>query len=165
MTLEEANKLLGIAKANYSSAFRSMTQQDKVMLVHSWAFALQDIPGNIVLVAFMQLLTVSKWLPTVAEIRERARGLHYETMELGARSPVFREEMGLSKEPENVIAARQYINENTRHLAGKKEPMLPIDTILNGPISGVLGSESMLDIEKLSSRTEIYLAQGENGLE
>lgn len=160
MTLEEANKLLGIAKANYSSAFRSMTHQDKVMLVHSWALALQDIPGNIVLIAFMQLLTVSKWLPTVAEIRERVRGLHYETMELGMRNPLYREDMGLPKEPDNVITARRYINERTSCLMDKKEPMLPIDAILRGPIAGALGGENMVDIEKLSN-TEMYLPAGD----
>ena len=78
MTTEDANKLLALAKANYSYAFKTMTNQEKLMLVQSWAFALQDIPTDIVMLAFMQLLSTSKWLPTVAEIREQAGNLHHE---------------------------------------------------------------------------------------
>lgn len=78
MTTEDANKLLALAKANYSYAFKTMTNQEKIMLVQSWAFALQDIPTDIVMLAFMQLLSTSKWLPTVAEIREQAGNLHHE---------------------------------------------------------------------------------------
>ena len=64
MTPDDANKLLALAKANYSYAFKTMTKQEKIMLVQSWAFALQDIPADIVMLAFMQLLSTSKWLPT-----------------------------------------------------------------------------------------------------
>lgn len=78
MTADDANKLLALAKANYSYAFKTMTKQEKIMLVQSWAFALQDIPADIVMLAFMQLLSTSKWLPTVAEIREQAGHLHRE---------------------------------------------------------------------------------------
>lgn len=78
MTTEDANKLLALAKANYSYAFKTMTNQEKVMLVQSWAFSLQDIPTEIVMLAFMQLLSTSKWLPTVAEIREQAGRLNHE---------------------------------------------------------------------------------------
>ena len=74
MTADDANKLLALAKANYSYAFKTMTKQEKIMLVQSWAFALQDIPADIVMLAFMQLLTTSKWLPTVAEPVSRPAG-------------------------------------------------------------------------------------------
>ena len=78
MTIQDANKLLALAKANYSYAFKTMSKQEKLMLVQSWAFALQDIPADIVMLAFMKLLSVSKWLPTVAEIREQVQRIYYE---------------------------------------------------------------------------------------
>ena len=78
MTAAEVNKLLALAKANYSYAFKTMSNQEKVLLVQSWTFALQDIPTDVVMMAFMQLLSKCKWLPTVAEIRQQAAKLHRE---------------------------------------------------------------------------------------
>lgn len=78
MTAAEVNKLLALAKANYSYAFKTMSNQEKVLLVQSWTFALQDIPTDVVMMAFMQLLSKCKWLPTVAEIRQQAAKMHRE---------------------------------------------------------------------------------------
>ena len=69
MTKQEVNKLLALMKANYSYAFKTMSQQDKYLLLNTWTFALQDLNADIVMIAVMQLISVSKWLPTVAEIR------------------------------------------------------------------------------------------------
>lgn len=77
MTKREVNKLLALMKANYSYAFKSMSQQDKYLLLNTWTFTLQDLNADVVMIAAMQLISVSKWLPTVAEIREQCRELHY----------------------------------------------------------------------------------------
>ena len=136
MTIQDANKLLAIAKANYSYAFKSMTKQEKIMLVHSWAFALQDIPADVVLIAFMQLLTTSKWLPTVAEIRERVAGLNTEAAYSLAS-------LMDGHEPKRIKAARDYIAQMTCDMRGDGPPMLSLDTILEGPYIPTLGSGTM----------------------
>ncbi len=159
MTLADANKLLALAKANYSYAFKSMSNQEKVLLVHSWAFALQDIPADIVLVAFMQLLSVSKWLPTVAEIRERVQGLYYESHD---DSAWVRKELGLPEEPTQKTAARSYICSVAGRLRGDKPPMLGLDAILDGPLGQAIGSGVIADLDKLGNGRIDYLPDMED---
>lgn len=133
MTADDANKLLALAKANYSYAFKTMTKQEKVLLVQSWAFALQDIPADIVMLAFMQLLTTSKWLPTVAEIREKIQKMYYQTAYSNDLLP----------EADGVRRAKKYIADNTWRLRGDGEPEISLDTILRGPYMNALGNGQM----------------------
>ena len=46
MTQQEVNKLLALMKANYSYAFKTMSQQDKYLLLNTWTFTLQDLNGD-----------------------------------------------------------------------------------------------------------------------
>jgi hypothetical protein len=82
MTAEEVNSLLALAKANYGYAFKGMTRYERTLLVQSWTFALQDVPADVGMLAFMQLLSVSKWLPTIAEIRDQAGKLRREAEDM-----------------------------------------------------------------------------------
>lgn len=154
MTIQDANKLLAIAKANYSYAFKTMTKQEKIMLVHSWAFALQDIPADIVLIAFMQLLTTSKWLPTVAEIRERVTGLNTEAAY--SVSNFWERET-----PQRIKAARDYIESMTCTMRGDGPNMLSLDTILEGPYMPALGSGRM-DFQGIEGQYECLPAMEED---
>ena len=80
------------------------------------------------MLAFMQLLTTSKWLPTAAEIRERVQGLHYEAA-YGGIDEVSR--MMGEAEPMDVQSARKYVRDATNELRGDNIPMLKLSTILN----------------------------------
>lgn len=133
MTADDANKLLALAKANYSYAFKTMSKQEKVLLVQSWAFALQDIPADIVMLAFMQLLTTSKWLPTVAEIREKVKGMYYQTAYQNDLLP----------EAEGVRRAKKYIADHTCNMRGDGDAGISLDAILKGPYMTALGSGEM----------------------
>lgn len=134
MTADDANKLLAIAKANYSYAFKSMSNQEKVILVKSWAFALQDIPADIVMLAFMQLLSTSKWLPTVAEIREKVKSLYYQTAYTSDFMP----------EAPEIKHVKEYISSHTNHLRGDGDSYeLTLDSILGGSFTVALGSGKM----------------------
>lgn len=137
MTIEEANNLLGVAKVNYSYAFRSMSDDDKRTLVKSWAFIMQDIPGDIVMLAFMQLLAVCKWLPTPAEIREQVKKLYYEASRgLLCGSLDMHSDMTM-----------EYIVRNTYHLRGEKGAELGLDEIVKRGYGKMLGTS---DSAKLS---------------
>lgn len=82
MTREEANTMLSVAKANYPNYYKNMTVQDKKVLTQTWAIVLHDIPADIALLAYIQLVSKSKWPPTPADIREQAVQLHNEAEEL-----------------------------------------------------------------------------------
>lgn len=151
MTLEDANYLLGVAAANYSYAFRNMTQEQKQTLVRTWAFGLQDIPADIVMLAFMQLTTTSEWLPTVAKIRQQTEALCWEAKnKLDDDENMRRLAEIVGQTPGEIRdkrgdALRRYIVEKTEHLCSRRGPGLSLDTILNAPggYTTALGSGRM----------------------
>ncbi len=130
MTKQEMNKLLALMKANYSYAFKSMSQQEKYMLLETWTFTLQDLDAHVVFLAVMKLISTSKWLPTVAEIREQCKKLHYEADGEIQASDCYREmgiDTGVTKEQERVYNA---IRSATEHLRGDGAPELSLETML-----------------------------------
>ena len=154
VTIEDANQLLGIAEANFNYAFKNMSHDQKVTLVKTWAFGLQDIPADIVMLAFMQLTTTSKWLPNVAEIREQVRELHDQARrplavaeDMERLNRIYAEMMGealpqpAGKEETREDAIRRYIVRSTEHLSGRDGPGLQLNTLLNeGGFFTALGS-------------------------
>lgn len=137
MNKAEANQLLALMKANYSYAFKNMSQQDKYLLVNTWAFVLRDIPADIAMLAAMQLISKSKWLPTAAEIREGCKKLHYAaaydniTMaqwQWGERTPP-----GEMAEHVRQREMRAYIARSTAHLGESEEGELTLSAMLEGP--------------------------------
>ena len=120
MTTQDVNQLLAIMKANYNFAFKNMSQEEKYMLLCTWTVTLQDLPADIVMLAVMQLVSQSKWMPTVAEIREKCREIHY-----AAATPDTTFNMMLAngmqltpeqqREHDRREAKRKYIAEATKH--------------------------------------------------
>lgn len=94
MNRQEVNRLLAILKANYSYAFKTLSTQEKRILVESWAFALREIDADIVMMAVMRLLKVCKWMPTVAEIRDEVKKIGFDAevslLELGWQDETLR---------------------------------------------------------------------------
>ncbi len=147
MTKQEVNKLLALMKANYSNAFKSMSQQDKYLLLNTWTFTLQDLNADVVMIAAMQLISTSKWLPTVAEIREKCRELYYAAS-LG-RDEVMQWVIDEGAATQDQITAfqrreqtRRYIANATNHLRGntEKSAELTLDSILDNPTFRGLGA-------------------------
>lgn len=141
MTAAEVNKLLALAKANYSYAFKTMSNQEKVLLVQSWTFALQDIPTDVVMMAFMQLLSRCKWLPTVAEIRQQAAKMHREAERIlyDIRNAEEVDKLmggGKSTAPELAAkrAAAKSILSKTWNLADDEDSGLTLQNVLDSAI-------------------------------
>ncbi|MBE5791646.1 MAG: hypothetical protein E7322_05745 [Clostridiales bacterium] len=80
MTQQEVNQLLLLMKANYAYAFKGMSQEEKYLLLNTWTLTLEDIDANIVMIAVMKLISKSKWMPTVAEIREACSNIYYDAV-------------------------------------------------------------------------------------
>ena len=145
MTTQDVNQILAIMKANYSYAFKHMSQEEKYMLLCTWTVTLQDLPADVVMLAVMQLVSQSKWLPTVAEIREKCRKIHY-----AAATPDTAFDMmvasGMSVTPEQQRehdrreAKRKYIAEATKHLRNEDNGALTLDSLLVNPAFEGIGS-------------------------
>lgn len=156
MTKQEVNKLLALMKANYSFAFKGMSQQDKYLLLNTWAFTLQDISADVVMIAAMQLISTSKWLPTVAEIRKQCKKLYAESAFFDEITPYWLADIGCEVSQAEIDEynrerrARDYIASATNHLRGDGcSEELKLDTILQNPAFANLGAGesgfSMLD--------------------
>lgn len=145
MTTQDVNQVLAIMKANYNYAFKNMSQEEKYMLLCTWTVTLQDLPADIVMLAVMQLVSQSKWLPTVAEIREKCREIHY-----AAATPDTAYDMmvasGMSVTPEQQRehdrreAKRKYIAEATKHLRNEDHGALTLDSLLVNPAFEGIGT-------------------------
>ena len=133
MTKQEVNKLLALMQANYSSAFKGMSQQDKYLLLNTWAFTLQDLDANIVTLAAMQVISKSKWMPTVAEIREQCKALYYEASTACCE---FRFE-GM---PEWEKKAYNALAEKTNHLRGDTQIELSLQAMMRDPKMAALAT-------------------------
>ncbi len=145
MTTQDVNQILAIMKANYNYAFKNMSQEEKYMLLCTWAVTLQDLPADIVMLAVMQLVSQSKWLPTVAEIREKCREIHYAAAMpdtafdmMVANGVQFTPEQ--QREHERREAKRKYIADATKHLCNEDNGALTLDSLLVNPAFEGIGT-------------------------
>ena len=169
MTIQDVNQLLAIMKANYSYAFKAMSPDERYMLLGTWAVTLQDLPADVVMLAVMQLVSQSKWLPTVAEIREKCREIHYSaatpdtTFDLMlANGMQFTPEQ--QREHDRREAKRKYIAEATKHLRNEDNGALTLDSLLVNPAFEGIGSGKPSFLLQGGGRMEQRLtdAEGEN---
>ena len=139
MTKAEVNKLLAMMRANYSSAFKNMNQQDKYLLLNTWAFTLRDLDANVVMIAAMKLISVSKWLPTVAEIREKCKTMYYEA--------AYIDDERRARMSKAELAAYDAIARNTAHLRAEDSAELSLSAMVDDPDIAALaiGKMDMLD--------------------
>ena len=166
MTTEDVNQLLAIMKANYSYAFKTMSQEEKYMLLCTWTVTLQDLPTDIVMMAVMQLVSKSKWLPTVAEIRAACREMHYAAatpdtvfdMMVAAGMPVTPEQQ---REHELLEAKRRYIAEATKHLRNEDTGGLAIEHLLANPALEGIGTGQPSFLLQYEAQNEQYLKDGQ----
>ena len=81
MNKQEAIKLLAIIKVAYPTAYRDMDQASKQATVNMWESSFPDVPYPIMVQAFNHFRMVSKYPPTVAEMVEELKHIHYQALE------------------------------------------------------------------------------------
>ena len=81
MNKQEAIKLLALIKVAYPTAYRDMDQASKQATVNMWAGSFPDVPYPIMEQAFNHFRMVSKFPPTVAEMVEELKHIHYQALE------------------------------------------------------------------------------------
>jgi hypothetical protein len=82
MTKKEAIQILAILKAAYPSSYNNMTKEEASGTVGVWCMQFEDMPGDIVLMAINKLISTSKFPPTVAEVKDKLKSMHWEAHEL-----------------------------------------------------------------------------------
>lgn len=81
MNKQEAIKLLALIKVAYPTAYKDMDQASKQATVNMWAGSFPDIPYPIMEQAFNHFRMVSKFPPTVAEMVDELKHIHFQATE------------------------------------------------------------------------------------
>ena len=78
MTKKEAVQILAILKAAYPASYNGMTKEEASGTVSVWAMQFADMPVDIVMMAIHKAIATNKFPPTVAEVREKIKAVHWE---------------------------------------------------------------------------------------
>lgn len=81
MNKQEAVKLLALIKVAYPQAYRDMDEASKRATVNMWASSFPEVPYGIMEQAFNHFRMVSKFPPTVAEMVDELKQIHYQATE------------------------------------------------------------------------------------
>ena len=82
MTKKEAGQILAILKAAYPSSYNGMTKEEANGTVSIWAMQFADMPADIVMMAVHKLISSCKFPPSVAEVKDKIKSIHWETYDL-----------------------------------------------------------------------------------
>ena len=83
MNRVETIKLLALIKVAYPTAYRDQDEDSQWATVNMWEMSFRDVPYQLMEQAFNSFRMVSKFPPTVAEIAEQLRLLHYKLSQRG----------------------------------------------------------------------------------
>ncbi len=89
MNREEAIKLLALIKVAYPAAYKDMDNASKNATVNMWQTTFPNVPYQIMEMAFNRYRMSSKFPPTVAEMCDELKHLHWKAIEEAMRAAVF----------------------------------------------------------------------------
>ena len=81
MNRTEAAKLLALIKVEYPSTYRDMDDRTKMATVTMWQSTFPNVPYAVMEMAFDHFRRVSKFAPTIADMYDELKGLHYRALE------------------------------------------------------------------------------------
>ena len=84
MTREETIKILAILKAAYPNSYKNMTKDEANGTVTIWAMQFANIPADVVMIAINKLISTSPFPPAICEVKEKIKGMYWESCETGA---------------------------------------------------------------------------------
>lgn len=82
MTKKEALQILAILKAAYPSSYNGMTKEEATGTVSVWCMQFANMPVDIVLMAIHKLISTNKFPPSVAEVKDKIRSIHWEAYDV-----------------------------------------------------------------------------------
>ena len=89
MNREESIKLLALIKVAYPTAYKDMDNASKQATVNMWQNTFPTVPYPIMEMAFNRFRMASKFPPTVAEMCEELKHLHWKALEESMRDAAF----------------------------------------------------------------------------
>ena len=81
MTLEESIKLLALIKLAYPNSYKDIDKDTQLATVNMWHRNFDIVPFGIMELALDHFVKASKFPPTIADICEELRSIHYEALQ------------------------------------------------------------------------------------
>ena len=81
MTLEESIKLLALIKLAYPNSYKDIDKDTQLATVNMWQRNFSTVPFSIMELALDHFVKASKFPPTIADMCDELRGIHYEAWE------------------------------------------------------------------------------------
>ena len=85
MNRKEAAQILSILKASYPNVYKNLSGEDAQGIVSVWYMQFAEISAEVVFMALNKAISVSKFPPTVAEVKEKIHSVHWEAYEIMQR--------------------------------------------------------------------------------
>lgn len=82
MTNKEAAQILAILKAAYPNFYKDMTPDEAQGTVSVWQMQFNNVPAEILLMALNKAISVNKYPPSIAEVKEKFSSIHWEVYEV-----------------------------------------------------------------------------------
>lgn len=111
MNKTEATKLLALIKIAYPTAYRDMDEASKKATVNMWHMSFPDVPYPIMEQAFNHFRMVSKFPPTVAEMVEELKNIHYRATECALIQNLMGDEAGVQQYKAIMACTKRYTDE------------------------------------------------------
>lgn len=127
MTKKEALQILAIMKAAYPNSY-SGTAEEAMGTVSVWCMQFQDVPAEIVLIAVHKLISTSKFPPTISEVKEKIKNIHWEAWQEMSKIQ--------QNEAENSPKLKQikWIYDSTTEYGVSRRTEPPLAQMLNGQL-------------------------------
>jgi hypothetical protein len=84
MNRKETAQVLAILKAAYPNFYKNLTPEDAQGIVGVWSMQFADMAADIVLMALNKAISICKYPPSVAEVKEKISSIHWEAQEMMA---------------------------------------------------------------------------------
>jgi hypothetical protein len=87
---KEAVQILAILKASYPNFYKNLSQEDAQGIVSVWSMQFADMSAEVVFMALNKAVSISKYPPTIAEVKEKISSVHWESYEIINRNNHFK---------------------------------------------------------------------------
>lgn len=81
MTVEESIKLLALIKLAYPNSYKDIDKDTQLATVNMWQRNFNTVPFAIMELALDHFVKISKFPPTIADMCDELKSLHYEALQ------------------------------------------------------------------------------------
>lgn len=145
MTEKETTAILAILKTAYPQQLNKITTTEANAMIKLWTIQFHDVPSEIVLLAVQKLIGVSEFFPSIKQIKDTIKKIHYEAFEaINSHETACDKRLGFGTKLSKMAYKKfKYIFENSYQRDSDAELSL-IDCIGGRYVDGVIECDAPL---------------------